>query len=82
MSERALHLIGDPDRTRLLTERSARCARIDKLSVDRSHLAKMPRLPWSIEAEAAEAKMEAIRAETNLSSRVEAWRGLFAMTGR
>ena len=63
----------------LLAEREARAQRIDALSVDRSGMATVPLRPWSPEAADAEERLEALRAETTMAEKVEAWRILFAM---
>lgn len=80
--DRAIHLVSDTDRTRWLTLRAARGARIDKLSVDRSRYQGLPRHIWCPEAQAAEPKLQAIREETTLADRMAAWRELFASNRR
>ena len=68
------------ERLRLVDQSAAtslRRQRIDALRVDRSRFEACPMPRWSAEAESREPEFQAIRAETTLADRMEAWRIFF-----
>ena len=74
-----LHLVAsDAERTRILVARAVRAAKIDKLGVDRSVMLLVPTQGWSVEAEAREPRFASIRADQTITTRMDAWRHLFA----
>ena len=69
---------------RLYDERRQRQERIEALGVNRAHLIGLPVLPWSAEAEAAEAGdygLQALRAQATLSDKIHAYRRWFRNGG-
>lgn len=81
MTERAFRSLDHPDDL-LRQARAVRGARIDKLGVDRSRWAGIMPREWSGEAESKERDLRLARAEVTIAERTDAWRRLFALTGK
>ncbi len=55
---------------------AARRVELEQRTVDRSHFATYPILPWSVEGQKAEAWLRPIREGTTIAERLAAYRGL------